>query len=301
MQALGAIARVARFVQSAYELDFSNTVDPDSHRANEAQSRFDKVMEMLKTNAPSLSLESGLDSPEYASPEWFTKFIEDHPELNDPHDIDGQILGVYALVGSNEYKKAFAEIDKIDELEYREKAWVKRDVIIEIAATSTLTPNEAFAEIDEIDGLDDRNKAKAKKGVIIKMAATSILTPDKAFAKIDKIDGLGDYEKTQAKEGVIIKMAVVSILTPDKVFAAIDRIKESSDEYSTLDKRDVVIEIMTTSMLTKDEAFAKIDKIYGLDNRKKLYAKSDVVGAKLSIVDDKEKMAKALELGFSNK
>jgi hypothetical protein len=54
------------------------------------------------------------------------------------------------------------------------------------------------------------------------------------------------------------------------------------------------------SDLTPDEAFAAIDKFDGLEDYIKARVKRDVAIAKLSIVGDKEKMAKALELGFSN-
>ncbi len=186
LQALGAIASAAEFVRSAYdEVDFSNTVDPDSHRANEAQSRFDKVMEMLKTNAPSLSLESGLENPEYASQEWFTQFLADHPELDeldDPHDIDGQRLRVYALVGSNKYKEAFEVIDEADGSSDNEKAMYKFELVCKkVAADPNLTIAEGYAAINIVDGWSDDRKARTKASVII--AKLSIVGDREKMAK----------------------------------------------------------------------------------------------------------------------
>ncbi|MCA9341584.1 hypothetical protein KC952_03560 [Candidatus Saccharibacteria bacterium] len=166
LRALGAIASVAGFVQSAHELDFTNTVDPDSHREAEVQSRYHEVMEILKTNTPSLSLESGLDSLEYASPEWFTKFIEDHPEQNDPHphDIDRQILKVYALAGSDKdnYNEVFAAIDGIKWLGHDEKPRRKADFVVNKAPG--LSIDDGYAAIDGIKRLGHDYKAwhKAK-------------------------------------------------------------------------------------------------------------------------------------------
>jgi hypothetical protein len=181
LRALGAIASVAGFVQSAHEVDFSNTVDPDRHRTNEAQSRFNKVMEMLETNAPSLSLESGLENPEYASTEWFTEFLADHPELDDLHDIGAQILKVYALVGADEYKKAFAAIDEIEVLDDYDKAGAKMDAIVKIASGSILTKDEAFAIIDKICGMADYRKARGKSDVV--RAKLSIVGDREKMAK----------------------------------------------------------------------------------------------------------------------
>jgi len=53
--------------------------------------------------------------------------------------------------------------------------------------------------------------------------------------------------------------------------------------------------------LSIDDGYAAIDGIDGLRYDDKARRKADFVLNKLSMIGNKEKMAKALELGFSNK
>ena len=207
-QALVATAQLAMLVQEAYELEFKDSVDPDALRKEEAQDRYDLVMEMLQRNLGETALSAYLPEqaekePIYASPKWFKDFLESHPELSELDKSEKPGDAYYKIYAQSGAGNITETKELIDELPGSERYEFKKQLAIREA---TANPTMDVEKVMESVGVSGYDKYYVRKAVVIGRAiADPTMDVEEAMVSVGVVD---EDAKDYVKQEVVIGRAI---------------------------------------------------------------------------------------------
>ena len=206
-QALVATAQLAMLVQEAYELEFKESVDPDARRKEEAQDRYDLVMEMLQRNLGETALsvylpEQAEKEPIYASPKWFKDFLESHPELSELDKSEKPGDAYYKIYAQSGAGNITETKELIDELPGSERYEFKKQLAIREA---TANPTIDVEKVMESVGVSEYDKYYVRRAVAVGRA---IADPTIDVEKVMESVGIDEGAKDYVKQEVVIGRAI---------------------------------------------------------------------------------------------
>ena len=214
-QALVATAQLAMLVQEAYELEFKESVDPDARRKEEAQDRYDLVMEMLQRNLGETALsvylpEQAEKEPIYASPKWFKDFLESHPELSELDKSEKPGDAYYKIYAQSGAGNITETKELIDELPGSERYEFKKQLAIrEATANPTIDVEKVMESVGVVD--EDAKDDVRREVVIGRAIADPTMDVKDAMESV----GVVDYDKDHVRKAVAVGRAGL-LRSPEK-------------------------------------------------------------------------------------